>query len=380
MEFERVVLFCSEFPPLPGGIGNHAFHLARSLHQKLIKVEILTDHRGRDTQDEENKFDKALPFPVFRIPRYNLVWWTYLRRCLAAINILKSQRAGIIIASGKFQLWLASVLSFFFPKWQLIAIIHGSELGIKGSWLQFTSRMSLKRFHKRIAVSQYIAQLLYDIDQNLFVTVIPNGFAPLIIDGTQIPSRLQGHPALVTVGNVSYRKGQQNVINALPEIVQIFPNVHYHILGIPTEQIAFTRLARELGVHDHVTFHGPVSQIRLPLLLLGADIFVMLSENLSNGDVEGFGIAILEANHLGLPAIGSNDSGIVDAIRDKFSGRLVSQRNPHDVVLALEEILFNYEKYSVQAQIWTESFRWENVIQKYLDVFDQIQISDKKIT
>ena len=36
-----------------------------------------------------------------------------------------------------------------------------------------------------------------------------------------------------------------------------------------------------------------------------SDIFIMMSEMTESGDVEGFGIAIIEANSLGLPSIGT---------------------------------------------------------------------------
>jgi phosphatidyl-myo-inositol dimannoside synthase len=148
--------------------------------------------------------------------------------------------------------------------------------------------------------------------------------------------------------------------------------VHYHIVGIPSEQMAFAQLAQALDVSKHVTFYGAVSQDQLPAMLGGADVFLMLSERLPNGDVEGFGIAILEANHLGLPAIGSADSGIADAIQNGISGRLVPPGNPQAVVSAVQEIMSNHEDYAVRARSWTDAFRWENVIQKYLEVFERM--------
>lgn len=366
-----VFIFCSEFPPLPGGIGNHALHLARALQQRKINVEVLTEHRGEDTREEEITFDISLPFPVTRVPRYKFIWRTYWERCFRAHNMLQSQTPGIVVASGKFQLWMAAGLSFFFPKWYFIAIIHGSEIGSRGSWVQLLTKWSLHRFNERIAVSHFTAQLVHDIHPQLSTVVIPNGFEPLSTDDIQQTLRLPGHPALITVGNVSYRKGQQNIIKVLPDIRQIFPDVHYHIVGIPSEQMAFEQLAQAIGVSKHVTFHGAVSQQQLPAILAGADIFLMLSERLPNGDVEGFGIAIVEANDLGLPAIGSNDSGIVDAIKDGYSGRLVVPHDAQSVCAALQDIMKNHISYSIQAKDWAKMFWWKKVIEDYLKVFNR---------
>lgn len=368
MNSSVIVVFSSEFPPLPGGIGNHALHLSLLLAKSGKRITVLTDYRGSDTEVEEAIFDKKLPFPVYRIRRYRIIGFTYLKRCIQAIRLLRKLNSGIVISSGRFQLWLASGLTLFFTKWRFISIIHGSEVGAGGSVMQRLTRWSLKSIHQRIAVSSFTAQLVRNIYPQLPVQIIPNGFAPLLIEGIEDVPHLLGQPALITVGNVSYRKGQHNVIKALPAIIRSFPDVHYHLVGIPTEQIAFLKLAQKLGVNDRVTFHGAVSEARLPVLLKGADIFLMLSECLPNGDVEGFGIAILEANHLGLPAIGSNDSGITDAIMDGYSGRLVSAHDKEAISLAVLDILKNYPKYSEQACDWSKKFLWEKVIVKYLEL------------
>ncbi|MCB9276509.1 MAG: hypothetical protein H6564_20920 [Lewinellaceae bacterium] len=45
------------------------------------------------------------------------------------------------------------------------------------------------------------------------------------------------------MGNVTRRKGQQNVIRALLTILERYPGAHYHIVGLPTQQPAFEALA-----------------------------------------------------------------------------------------------------------------------------------------
>ena len=66
-----------------------------------------------------------------------------------------------------------------------------------------------------------------------------------------------------------------------------------------------------------------------------ADIFIMLSQNDIKFDVEGFGIAILEANLLGIPAIGSRDTGIEDAIVHNETGKLVDPYSVEEIFILL---------------------------------------------
>lgn len=168
------------------------------------------------------------------------------------------------------------------------------------------------------------------------------------------------------------RKGQQNIIAALPEIKKQFSHVQYTIAGLPNNISALKALAEQLGVANHVQFVVSPETPELIRLLNESHIFAMLSENLPNGDIEGFGIAILEGMSLGLPAIGSANSGIRDAINHQVSGILIQDiHNAPEIAHAIAQIMARYNFYSANAVAWSEDFKWENVIRKYLTVFEQ---------
>jgi phosphatidylinositol alpha-1,6-mannosyltransferase len=96
----------------------------------------------------------------------------------------------------------------------------------------------------------------------------------------------------------------------------------------------------------------------------------MLSSPTATGDVEGFGIAILEANALGVPAIGAMGCGIEDAIANYKSGILVSPYDTSAFLDALQVILNQHEAYSQQAKAWAKSHHWELIIKQYIHAFD----------
>lgn len=367
---KKLLLISSEFPPLPGGIGNHAYHLAHQLMQNGYKVVVCTNQRS-SVLATDLEFDKQQSFDIHRIQRYSFSFWTYLQRIWISFQLVISNKPETVIASGKFSLWLGAFLKLFFHKKQFIAVLHGSELFAGNRISKGMTQWSLKQFDVLVAVSHFTQNLALTINPKLEINVVNNGFSVPIISGNARKITLKGHPKLVTVGNVSYRKGQQNLIAALPRIKEKFPEVHYHIIGLPTEQEAFEKRAQELGVFESVSFHGVLSEKDLFSLVSLCDVFVMLSAHLANGDVEGFGIAVLEANALGLPAIGSSDSGIADAIKDGYSGALLL---PDDIVAissALETIMGDYERYSSNAISWSKGFEWKMVIQDYLKLIEK---------
>src|SRR5690554_4754819 len=329
---KNILIITSEFPPQPGGIGVHAHQLAKGLVKKGFQVKVICDQRSRDGE-EERRFDAEQLFEVVRVRRNDLILWTYIKRLQTAIP--------------------------------LVAILHGTEMQLSSAILRKLTDASLKRFHTVVAVSQYTKSLTDHLDLKN-VCVIPNGFE---IAGVKTIKKLNHHaPRLITVGNVTQRKGQHNVIRALPVLLKKHPNLQYHIVGIPTDRSKLEKIAADANVSDAVVFHGRVDEATKRNLLLAADVFVMLSEATPSGDVEGFGIAILEANALGLPAIGALGCGIEDAIEDGFSGRLIAHENPDQLEQALADILQNYPVYSQQAKQWSTNFTWDKVMERYLEV------------
>jgi phosphatidylinositol alpha-1,6-mannosyltransferase len=360
-EKNNILIVTSEFPPQPGGIGNHAYNLALYLSKQHYDVEVIADQRSQNGEEEVG-FDAYLPFRVIRIERTKLRLKMYIKRLL--VTRRHSKKTSYIIATGKFSLWN---IGFFTVSKRIktIAVIHGTEVNFKSFFLRKSIDYALQRFDTIVAVSNYTKALVSHLDKH--ITVIPNG---IDISKWEVAKNLnfvlQGQPSLTTVGRVSARKGQLNVINLLPQLIKQFPELHYHCIGIPTESTAFLKRAEALKVTSYITFHGSIDDRELKQKLVASDIFIMLSSEDESGDVEGFGIAILEANALGVPAIGSINCGIEDAINNFDSGVLVDFENTTQIEKAIKTILLNKNKYQVSSVKWAQQHDWSSVVKSYI--------------
>lgn len=353
----------SEFPPLPGGIGQHAYNLAQYITAQKIGVSVITDQR-RVLGTEEAVFDQTLDFKVYRVALKRFRLLMYFTRIWLLFKHIKT--ADVVLASGKFSLWIVAFVSLFYKR-NYIAVIHGTEVNFSHKILKIAVERSLKRFTKVIAVSEYTKSLVAEVHPD--IVVIPNGIDLKTLDGIS-PKRLdlKGSPKLLTVGNVTARKGQLHVIRQLPELLKVYPDLHYYIVGLPTEKAAFLKTAEALGVADHITFYGRATDEELYNFLYSCDVFVMLSQHTATGDVEGFGIALIEANYFGLPCIGATGCGIADAIKDGYSGRLVCNTSSAALVAALSAVLTPENHYKTQAQMWAAQHGWSTIIHTYLKV------------
>ncbi len=167
---------------------------------------------------------------------------------------------------------------------------------------------------------------------------------------------LSGKRVLLTVGRLDpaeRRKGQDQVIRALPGIIAAFPDVVYLIVGGGADAARLEALARELNVADHVVFAGTVGADELPQLYRLADLFVMPSTQ------EGFGIVFLEAAASGLRVIGGNADGSADALADGAIGTLIDPADTAMLVRAVTAALGDVGTEPIDVA----RFRFENFSQ-----------------
>lgn len=359
----KVLLVTSEFPPGPGGIGSHAYSLVNSLSLRGFDVHVAAvTHYVTDEQ--AFNFDKNSHSDVYVVRLFNQGAISHLLRMRILRRMVRDNSYDVVLLSGLFSLWAGMILKWLYPSLHTMAILHGSEVN-PGSWpVRLITHQAIAQANRLLPVSRFTFGLLPQRLRQRPYTIIPNGIEPERMPPVKAYSleNLDGSPILLTVGNVTPRKGQHRVIKALPALVESFPEVRYHVVGLPTHVDSFGSLARQLKVDHLVRFHGHLkNRADLGGIYASSTVFVILSENQPDGNVEGFGIVVLEANYYGIPVIGAKGCGIESAIKDGFNGRLVDGDQPDEVKQALIDILENYDLYCRQAKEWAMQHDWKQI-------------------
>lgn len=358
----KLVLVSSEFPPGPGGIGDHAYNLSNVLAEAGWEVDVVTELRKQFIANDGEI--SSNPHIDYIADDSNFRYLKFIGACIRACY----SKNNLIIGSGTRSVQVLGILNLLAAR-PMIAILHGHETIMGRGFSKFLTRLALRGFSRAIAVSEFSKGIASKAMQESKIGVIPNGINPTKFGPIEDhkrnskPSTLQ----LITVGRLSKRKGQHNMIAALPLIASRHPQLTYHLVGLDSEKDYLVRQAEELGVLDRIEFHGVLSDGELRSVLLRSDISIMLSENLANGDVEGFGIAVIEANYFGVPSIGAKGCGLEQAIKHGYNGLLVDPFNVHEVAEAIESILSNYEGFSINATNWASAHYWGRIGVCYLE-------------
>lgn len=143
-------------------------------------------------------------------------------------------------------------------------------------------------------------------------------------------------PVLGIVAHLHEKKGQRYVIQALPRLLTRFPELVLLLVGKGDPQ-KLQELARELHVEHAVRFLGYRPNA---IELMGAMDIVLLPSIAK----EGFGIVLIEAGFIGKPVIGSDFTGINEAIVDGVTGLLAPVRDSIALGDRIEELLADPER------------------------------------
>ena len=229
----------------------------------------------------------------------------------------------------------------------LVVYCHGEELSTWGRGRKFRTMLWVYRHaDANIANSEYTLEEMVKLGvRRETITLIYPGveterFSPgLPFEDLKQTIGLQtGHKLILSVGRLVRRKGFDQVIRSLPELVKQGIDVHYALIGIGEDWAYLSELAKELGVFERLHLLGHVSPEDLPRWYNACDVFVMANREI-NGDTEGFGMVFLEAAACGKPAIAGQAGGTGAAVINGETGFRVDGTSVPAVAGALSAIL-----------------------------------------
>ncbi len=160
-------------------------------------------------------------------------------------------------------------------------------------------------------------------------SVVPNGI-DLESFAAKVPSAVglvEGAPVIGTVGSLTPEKGFSVLLDAMPSVVERFPQATLYIIGDGPLRSALEQQGRERALAGAVRFVGGVDDIRP--WLQSFDLFVQPSLH------EGQGIALMEAMASGRPVIASRVGGIPEVVIDNETGILVPPGDPEALAASI---------------------------------------------
>jgi alpha-1,3-mannosyltransferase len=242
-------------------------------------------------------------------------------------------------------------------------------LPLKRLFFQTITRLSLRGAAAVVCDSQHDYDLFRPIVPAHRLHIIANGIAmqPLLA----IEKRIQ--PGLLLgIGRIVENKRVAALIDLLPALAAAVPHVRLVWVGAGPEQhrAALLERARRLGVAERVQFASKVPDAELHSLLAQAHLFVSASS------YEAFGMATIEAMGSGTMPVVTPVGVHPEVVHDGHNGLLWRLEDPAQAVAqltyALRLDLVQVQQMGQAARQVARRYAWENVVQSYLNMYQQV--------
>ena len=350
----KILMLTWEYPPrVVGGIARVVHDLSHRLIKDGHDVTVVTYKEG-NVEDFEN--DGGVK--VYRVNNYminpnNFIDW------IMQLNFnLISKATEIISKEGPFDVihahdWLvtyaAKTLKDAF-KIPIIATIHATESGRNSGIHDETQRyindsewLLTYESTEVIVNSNYMKNEL----QRLFglpyekINVVPNGVNLNLYNGVERDYNFRRQYAadnekiILYVGRLVYEKGVQNLIAAMPKILNGYHDSKLIIAGKGGMLDELRDEVRRLGIDNKVYFTGYLSLDKITKMYKCADVAVFPST------YEPFGVVALEGMLSGTPVVVSDVGGLNEIVDHRVNGMKSYAGNANSIADSILELLYN---------------------------------------
>lgn len=265
------------------------------------------------------------------LPIKGLLGWKWYRECL---TLVRQERVQLIHAHEFSAIvcgWLITRLAGL----PFVGTVHGKNY----FWEKLRRRMAYRivsRWGRLIAVSEDLKRFVMDTIglPDTGVQVIYNGVQANVpvsaVDVSRCRAELELKSAdlvIGAVGSLYLVKGHQYLLDAMPAVLQQYPNAVLLLVGRGDLEVSLTEQSKRLGIERHVRFLGLRHDVARLLALM--DVFVLPSLS------EGLSLALLEAMVVGRAVVATRVGGNAELVVDGETGMLVASKDSGALAAAI---------------------------------------------
>ncbi|HOF42440.1 MAG TPA: glycosyltransferase family 4 protein [Candidatus Moranbacteria bacterium] len=363
MENPNILFVSRAYPPVVGGIENQNYELSVWL-ARYAKVKTIANKKGRKFLPFFAPY--ALFYVLFSLYKYDVV--------LLGDGLLS------------FLAWAIKI----FSKKPVICVVHGLDINYNSASLGVCYEKILIWLYQKIWINIFIKKvdsfiavgnetirvgIKLGIPEEKFI-FIPNGVdaEKNLLNASQkdleniIKKSVEGKKVLLTSGRLAKQKGVAWFIrNVMPKLGEEFV---YVVAGDGPDRKNIENAIEKSGCADKIVMLGRVSDRDRNILFNTADLFLQPNVKVP-GDMEGFGISVIEAGACRLPVLAANIEGLRDAIKDGRNGFLVESGNASAFVEKINQLFNKGNPRKIFGEetrkFVVENYSWKNIAQKYLE-------------
>lgn len=307
----KIAIISPYFIPFPGGQEVHTSFLIKYLQKFNVKITLITTNKPKlEKYESHGNFVIHRLNPLFEfhsnpisIKLFLLLmkinvdifhvqgYWSYFANIASIVS--KIRKIPLVLTSHGFQMslftknlisrmvvniYLKTIGNFMFNQMKMISCNHTEDkeilnlIGINEQKIKIIpSGLDLEKYNK---IRQKLTpEIMYSLKKKYNLS----------------------KPLILYIGRLVQRKGCQFLLKAIPEILKIYPELKFVIIGDGPEEKKFKSLASNLGLEKNVIFTGFIKPFSIELIffLQFSDIQILPSVT------ESMPVSIMEGLYFG---------------------------------------------------------------------------------
>lgn len=184
---------------------------------------------------------------------------------------------------------------------------------------------------------------------------------------------------LICIGRLDDMKGHRYVIEAVRRLREQGHNVEARFAGDGPYRERILKQVGEANLQSHIQLLGWQNRAQIRELLDWGHLLVAASVTAKNGDTEGQGVVLQEAQASGLPVIATTHNGFPDSIVPDKSGILVPEHSVEGIVDAVLKLKAAHLSWPEMGQTGRDfvlnHFTREFLLSRLLDIYERAMTS-----
>ncbi|GAA0186335.1 hypothetical protein LIER_33623 [Lithospermum erythrorhizon] len=170
---------------------------------------------------------------------------------------------------------------------------------------------------------------------------------------------------IIVISRLVYRKGADLLVEVIPEVCRLHPNVHFIIGGDGPKRVRLEEMREKHSLQDRVDMLGAVPHAKVQSVLVTGHIF------LNSSLTEAFCIAILEAASCGLLTVSTRVGGVPEVLPDDMV--VLAEPDPDDMVRAVTKAIYMLPHIDPQAMHirMKKLYSWHDVAKRTEIVYER---------
>lgn len=388
----RIGYFTSEFPYIGsseinakkyvlGGVGRVAYNLALQMSKRGHEIFVFAS-----SEDSKNSVEKYNDITIYRYGKNFTIGQAPISMDLLYKPLLSGLDLDIVHTHmGNLPAPLTGYWYAKMKKKPLVISYHGDSIGGFGGMIRRSGVYLFNKYFcdKLLSGANIIIALSeQNLNESNFlkkyykkIKIVTNGIDlkdfDILYSKEQCKKKLElpfDKIVILYVGNLTFRKGPQELIKAMKIVLEKVNNAYLILVGEGALKKNLIDYTKELGLENQIRFAGYVTEFDKKMYYRSSDMFVLPSLS------ESFGLVLLEASAFGLPLIVSDLASFEAVVENRYNGLRTKICDPKDlsdkiIYLITDDRAREEMGKNARTRVENPSFSWENIARNTEEIY-----------